>query len=47
VLSSDVEEIAGLCDRMLVIDRGSIAAEFPAGTDAGTLMHATTTGVAA
>jgi len=47
VLSSDVEEIAGLCDRMLVIDRGSIAAEFPAGTDAGTLMHATTTGAAA
>jgi ribose transport system ATP-binding protein len=47
VLSSDVEEVAGLCDRMLVLDRGAIAAEFPAGTDAATLLHATTTGAAA
>lgn len=47
VLSSDVEEIAGLADRALVIDRGMIAAEFAGGTDAATLMHATTLGAAA
>ena len=41
VLSSDVEEVAGLCDRSLVIDRGRIRGEFPAGTDAATLMAAT------
>jgi ribose transport system ATP-binding protein len=40
VLSSDVEEIAGLADRALVIDRGVIAAEFTHGTDAATLMAA-------
>jgi len=40
VLSSDVEEIAGLADRALVIDRGVIAAEFAHGADAGTLMAA-------
>ena len=41
VLSSDVEEIAGISDRALVIDRGMIAAEFPRGTDAAALMAAT------
>ena len=41
VLSSDVEEVAGLCDRSLVIDRGQIVAEYPAGTDASVLMAAT------
>ena len=41
VLSSDVEEIAGLCDRSLVIDRGRVVATFPAGTDASALMAAT------
>ena len=41
VLSSDVEEVAGLCDRSLVIDRGAIVAEFPGGTDASELMAAT------
>ena len=41
VLSSDVEEVAGLSDRSLVIDRGQIVSEFPRGTDAGQLMEAT------
>lgn len=41
VLSSDVEEIAGLSDRALVIERGEIAGEFPRGTDAALLMAAT------
>lgn len=41
VLSSDVEEVAGLCDRSLVIDRGEIVAEYPAGTEASVLMAAT------
>jgi ribose transport system ATP-binding protein len=40
VLSSDVEEIAGLADRALVIDRGLISAEFAHGADAATLMAA-------
>jgi ribose transport system ATP-binding protein len=35
-----VEEIAGLADRALVLDRGAIAGEFPRGTDAATLMRA-------
>ena len=41
VLSSDVEEVTGLSDRSLVLDRGRIAAEFPAGTPPGRLMAAT------
>jgi ribose transport system ATP-binding protein len=41
VLSSDVEEVAGLCDRSIVIDRGVVVAEFPGGTDASSLMEAT------
>lgn len=38
VLSSDVEEVAGLSDRSLVIDRGRITAEFARGATAGDLM---------
>jgi ribose transport system ATP-binding protein len=41
ILSSDVEEIAGLCDRSMVIDRGTIVAEFTGGTEAARLMEAT------
>jgi ribose transport system ATP-binding protein len=41
VLSSDVEEIAGLCHRSMVIDRGAIVAQFAGGTDAARLMEAT------
>ncbi len=41
VLSSDVEEVAGLSDRSLVIERGIIAGEFPRGTEASVLMAAT------
>jgi ribose transport system ATP-binding protein len=41
VLSSDVEEVAGLCDRSLVIDRGRIAGAFPRGAPASALMAAT------
>lgn len=40
VLSSDVEEIAGLSDRSMVIDRGRITAEFKAGATPGDLMAA-------
>lgn len=40
VLSSDVEEIAGLCDRSLVIDRGRILAEFGDGATPTDLMAA-------
>lgn len=38
VLSSDVEEVAGLSDRSLVIDRGRIVAEFAHGATAADLM---------
>lgn len=41
VLSSDVEEIAGLCDRSLVLDRGRIVGAFPRGTAPAALMAAT------
>ncbi|MEY1554425.1 sugar ABC transporter ATP-binding protein [Yoonia sp. R2331] len=41
VLSSDVEEIAGLSDRSLVIDRGRILAEFGSRATANDLMSAT------
>jgi ribose transport system ATP-binding protein len=41
VLSSDVEEIAGLCDRSLVLDRGRIIARFAGGTPPAALMAAT------
>lgn len=42
VLSSDVEEIAGLSDRSLVIDRGRILAEFDSGATPNDLMSAPT-----
>jgi ribose transport system ATP-binding protein len=41
VLSSDVEEVAGLCDRALVIDRGRIVGAFPRGAPPAALMAAT------
>jgi ribose transport system ATP-binding protein len=41
VLSSDVEEVAGLSDRSLVIDRGTIVARFEGGVEAARLMEAT------
>ena len=41
VLSSDVEEVAGLSDRCFAIDRGTFSGEFPKGVDAATLMAAT------
>jgi ribose transport system ATP-binding protein len=41
VLSSDVEEIAGLSDRALVLDRGRVVGEFPRGTPPSALMAAT------
>ena len=40
VLSSDVEEIAGLSDRSMVIDHGRIIANFAAGASPGELMSA-------
>jgi len=44
VLSSDVEEIAGLSDRSMVIDRGGIVAHFDAVVEPGALMAATAPG---
>lgn len=41
ILSSDVEEVAGLSDRSLVIDRGRIIAEFGRGAAPADLMSAT------
>jgi ribose transport system ATP-binding protein len=41
VLSSDVEEIAGMSDRSLVLDRGRIGGRFDGGAMTATLMAAT------
>jgi ribose transport system ATP-binding protein len=41
VLSSDVEEVAGLSDRSLVLDRGRIAGRFERGATTADLMAAT------
>lgn len=41
VLSSDAEEIAGLCDRSLVMNRGRIVRKFDSGADVSALMAAT------
>jgi len=41
VLSSDVEEVAGLGDRMLVLDRGRIVGRFDRGATPAALMAAT------
>ena len=42
VLSSDVEEVAGLADRMLVLDRGRVVGRFERGARPADLMAATT-----
>jgi ribose transport system ATP-binding protein len=41
VLSSDVEEVAGIADRSLVLDRGRIAGSFSRGATPTELMSAT------
>ncbi len=41
VLSSDVEEVAGLCDRSLVIDRGRVVGAFARGASPAALMAVT------
>ncbi|MGN6486402.1 MAG: sugar ABC transporter ATP-binding protein [Devosia sp.] len=41
ILSSDVEEVAGIADRSLVLDRGRIVQEFPRGATPAALMAAT------
>ncbi|MDP8996659.1 MAG: ATP-binding cassette domain-containing protein, partial [Pseudomonadota bacterium] len=43
MLSSDVEEVAGLSDRSIVIDRGTLVGRFRAGTPPEKLMAATAT----
>jgi ribose transport system ATP-binding protein len=43
ILSSDVEEVAGLADRSLVINRGRITAEFGPGASPADLMAASAT----
>jgi ribose transport system ATP-binding protein len=40
VASSDVEEVAGLCDRVLVLDRGRVAGRFERGTPPARLLEA-------
>lgn len=41
VLSSDVEEVAGISDRSIVLDRGRVVGRFDKGTPPATLMAAT------
>jgi ribose transport system ATP-binding protein len=41
VLSSDVEEVAGIGDRTIVLDRGRVVGRFDHGTPPATLMAAT------
>jgi len=41
VLSSDVEEVAGLSDRSIVLDRGRVAGRFERGATPTQLMAAT------
>jgi ribose transport system ATP-binding protein len=41
VLSSDVEEVAGLSDRSIVLDRGHVAGRFEKGALPAQLMAAT------
>ena len=41
VISSDAEEITGLCDRMLVLERGRCVARFDHGASAADLLDAT------
>jgi ribose transport system ATP-binding protein len=41
VLSSDVEEVAGLSDRSIIIDRGRVVARFDRGAAPSALMAAT------
>ncbi len=40
VVSSDSEEVAGLCDRVLVLDRGRVVSRFGAGVTAAALIDA-------
>jgi ribose transport system ATP-binding protein len=40
LISSDVDEIAGMSDRSFVLDKGRVAGRFPGGTPAGVLMAA-------
>jgi ribose transport system ATP-binding protein len=40
LISSDVDEVAGMSDRSFVLDKGRVAARFPAGTRAEVLMTA-------
>jgi ribose transport system ATP-binding protein len=41
ILSSDVEEIAGIGDRSVVLDRGRVVGRFEKGASPETLMAAT------
>jgi ribose transport system ATP-binding protein len=41
ILSSDVEEVAGISDRSLVLDRGRVVEQFPRGVTPAALMAAT------
>ncbi len=42
VLSSDVEEVAGISDRSIVLDRGRVVGRFERGAAPADLMAATT-----
>jgi ribose transport system ATP-binding protein len=43
VLSSDAEEIAGISDRSIVLDRGRVVGRFPRGAAPASLMAVTAT----
>lgn len=40
LVSSDAEEVAGVCDRALVLNRGRVSGRFDTGTSAADLLHA-------
>ncbi|MBL8585053.1 MAG: sugar ABC transporter ATP-binding protein [Rhizobiaceae bacterium] len=44
LISSDLHELMGMSDRILVMHAGRIAAEYPRGTSAETIMHAASGG---
>ena len=40
LISSDAEEVAGVCDRSLVLDRGQVASYFKGGSSPAELLDA-------
>ena len=40
LVSSDAEEVAGVCDRAIVLDRGRVSGRFAGGRSPAKLLHA-------